>query len=192
MTASPHAPEYRLQSPDGRLAIVYQWKNDRFIHQILLDGDLKASSIDGDASEAWPSSPPIQQISLESIQGVPTILGVGSAGRGHWSISVDWSASEASSANDSAGNDSAGHFRFDMACRSKDPPEFLGSSYHGITESQTNLMLQMIVGNRRSDGDQTVLSPVEQQANEITYRWVYTLGLLGQEVGKRTDGVTGE
>lgn len=70
------------------------------------------------ADEDWPASPPIQQLSLESIQDRPTLLGVGQAGKSHWSISVE-----------TIEGDTGETLRFDVACRVRALPNWLGSTY---------------------------------------------------------------
>ena len=105
-----------LVGPDGKCLVRFAWESDRFAHQVLVDGKVMASSMEGDANSAWPPSPPIQQLSLENIEQQDVILGVGAAGRGHWSICAKF--------------ESARQIKFELACRTKDEPEFLGSSYH--------------------------------------------------------------
>ncbi|MFK8112834.1 MAG: hypothetical protein AB8B91_11560 [Rubripirellula sp.] len=112
-----------LVGPDNQLTVRFFWNGDRFAHELICRGQSIASSIDGDAENAWPPSPPIQQLSLESIDGKDVVLGVGAAGRGHWSISVQFTANST--------------VKFELACRGKEPPQFLGSSYR--LESQVSL-----------------------------------------------------
>lgn len=67
------------------------WTVDRYQHQIgwLIDGVEHAAleSCEGTPDDVWPPSPPIQQFSMQMIDGNPALLGVGMAGRGHWSAS---------------------------------------------------------------------------------------------------------
>jgi hypothetical protein len=77
-----------IASEDGRLCVEFSWQGDRFAQRILLDGREVARSVEGDASQAWPPSPPLQQLSRELIQGVETILAVGAAGQTHFSLSA--------------------------------------------------------------------------------------------------------
>jgi len=115
--------ELIVRSQDGRLQAEFVWQADRYAHRLLLDGVPLATSIEGDASDPWPPSPPLQQLSLEVIRSgsdapaQPIVLGVGAAGRGHWSVS--------------AGNDPdrPDALLFDLACRRNEPAAFLGSSY---------------------------------------------------------------
>lgn len=104
---------------DGRIRAEFRWCRDRFEHRLLLDHTEVARSVDGDADEPWPDSPPLQQLSLEAINGQPTILGVGSAGRSHWSISVQ---------PESPSRGKSG-IRFDVAARARQPGGRLRSTY---------------------------------------------------------------
>ena len=126
-------PPMSLASADGKLVAHFFWQHDRYAHRIEnADGQAifsieangqdthfaaisaAAAKVFAGPSDDWPYSPPLQQLSLEQINGAPAILGVGSAGRGHWSISVEPTESG---------------LRFDVACRSKSSPLWLGNSY---------------------------------------------------------------
>ena len=156
---------HRLESPCGQMTVEYRWANDRFIHRVLLDGQVCFSSVDGDGSQAWPASPPIQQISLEPIQDVPMILGVGGAGTGHWSISVGWKADEGGT---------GGAFCFDIACRTKDAPAFLGSTYQTESDRGDALKFDAQIGKKTQKGQETMISAALDQTSQ-TFRWVYSL-----------------
>lgn len=107
-----------IQTANQRLTVEFTWKTDRYVHRITSDAGCEITSVDGTPEEPWPSSPPIQQLSLESIEGQLVLLGVGAAGSGHWSISV-------SSVVD--GDDEA--LKFELACRSREVPDRLASTY---------------------------------------------------------------
>ena len=109
-----------LSTTDGRLVVKFVWSNDRFVHQIFVDGQTAeaASSVDRDGEEDWPSSPPMQQLSAEWIDDRPVILGVGSAGRSHWSVVVQTIETNEGQA-----------LKFEWACRHKIAPTFLGTTY---------------------------------------------------------------
>ena len=57
----------RLSLPDQSLHVEFLWQDDRFWHQFVLADGLRIPSIEGDASQDWPPSPPMQQISREEI-----------------------------------------------------------------------------------------------------------------------------
>jgi hypothetical protein len=148
-----------LETSDRRLRVEFHWQRDRFIQQLFVDSVEAGNSIEGDAEDAWPSSPPLQQLSLEDINGSRVILGVGAAGRGHWSISVEIDQQ----------NDGAGAIKFELACRSKQQPPFLGSTYRladSIVLTPSDCASQ--VGD-----DRTVASPVDLDSQ--TRRWSYLL-----------------
>lgn len=145
-------------SNDGRLVAEFIWNGDRFSHEISIDGIVVAHSVEGDAETDWPPSPPIQQLSMEWIQGLKTALGVGAAGRSHWSIS----------AGPCQENTSA--IRFDLACRSKETPGFLGSGY----KLQSELEIQIVDGQRddQSDGLRQIAA---NRSDGPTTQWSYLL-----------------
>ena len=71
------------------LALNFRRSNDRFKHEIcIVQGDKQIvllTSIESDPNESWPVSPPMQQISKETISGQSVVLGLGMAGKCHWS-----------------------------------------------------------------------------------------------------------
>ena len=95
-------------------------RGDRLAHVIsqLVDGQARPllSSIEGTPSDEWPPSPPLQEVHFESRSGVELALPVGMAGKSHWSISIELCVA-------------TGRLTFDVACRVRSVPEFLGSTY---------------------------------------------------------------
>ncbi len=81
---------------------------DRLAHTIeLVSGDRSLPllrSCEGTDQQAFPPSPPLQQIAIQSLQQRHVALLIGMAGRSHWSVSVE-----------SDGTDRRLHF--DIACR---------------------------------------------------------------------------
>ena len=148
-----------LATNDGRLRIEFHWQQDRFIQQLFVDSVQAGNSVEGDAEECWPSSPPVQQLSLEEINESSVILGVGAAGRGHWSISVEIDRSSAE----------ADAIKFDLACRCKDPPPFLGSTYL-LADS---IALVTTNGTTQVRDGLTVTCP--DGLDSGTHRWTYIL-----------------
>ena len=102
---------FAIATLDGRLRVEFRRQQDRFAHRILLDQAEVARSVEGDADEPWPDSPPLQQLSLEEIKQSETILAVGSAGRSHWSLSAQIEPDR----------EAAASLRFDVAARCRDP-----------------------------------------------------------------------
>lgn len=112
----------------GQLAVEYRWADGVFRHRVrrLDASDQQLAEWDAVMTgphEGWPASPPIQEISLQSTpQGQSCLLGVGRAGRCHWSLSVQpWSEGR-------AGEGGTGVL-FDIACRCPESPQWLGSTY---------------------------------------------------------------
>ena len=151
-----------VSSPDGRLIAEFIWNGDRFCHQICLDRLVVGTSIEGDCHQSWPASPPVQQLSLEVINGVSMVLGVGGAGRGHWSISA------------SPCRHQPGAIRFDLACRCKVVAEFLGSSYR-ITSPLT---LSVIDGQLKKEGDVAIVTAAD--SGGPTRQWSYVVAAASQ------------
>jgi hypothetical protein len=116
-------------------------------------------SIEGDEDEAWPTSPPLQQLSLERINDAPVILDVGAAGTGHWSISLGLEPDDPSAS------------KFDLACRCPQPPTFLGSRYQLSKQlSMQALGEQVQVHNEAATITATI--PVRESD---TYQWSYRI-----------------
>lgn len=119
-----------LETDDVRVEHVRS--NDRFAHRILIrcvDRWLPVlESVEGTAADAWPQSPPWQQIVQESVglNGEDVLLGVGLSGNGHWSIAIDRKnviGSEGSVSESQLG------LHFDIACKISKGADFLGSTW---------------------------------------------------------------
>lgn len=112
----------------GRLRVGFEQAGDRHAHWIEVGDDAAGGgrkrwleSIEGTASESWPPSPALQSLHVEERENqVQVALLVGMAGGSHWSMSVEADASR-------------GQLTFDVACRTRNVPEFLGSSYRAIS-----------------------------------------------------------
>jgi hypothetical protein len=119
-----------LETDDVR--VEYVRSNDRFAHRILMRSEDRwlpvLESVEGTAADAWPQSPPWQQIVQESVgpDGEDVLLGVGLSGNGHWSIAIDRkhvNGSEGSKIQSQLG------LHFDIACKISKGAEFLGSTW---------------------------------------------------------------
>ena len=81
----------RLNDLGYGLEIEFTWADDRYGHDVYFLHENKRakflSSVEGTTSDTWPPSPPLQQISKQSIAGDRAIMGVGMAGHNHWSAS---------------------------------------------------------------------------------------------------------
>jgi hypothetical protein len=107
----------------GRTMLRFTWLHDRWAHEILLPDGTAWRSVEGSASVGddprWPAAPVLVELSrLEGPSG-PVILGVGLAGRSHFSASIG------------PGPTHADQIRFECACRVTEPPGWLGSTYAG-------------------------------------------------------------
>jgi len=89
------------------------------------------------------------------------VLGVGGAGRNHWSISVQ-------PAGDS------GAIRFDLACRCNEQPSFLGSKYR----IENPLRLSVIDGESKQENGANVI--LANDSSEPTREWSYTFSAATQ------------
>jgi hypothetical protein len=106
--------------------------NDRFGHRILIRyvdrWQPVLESVEGTAADAWPQSPPWQQIVQESVgpNGEDVLLGVGLSGNGHWSIAIDKKHLNGSEDSESQ---SVFVLHFDIACKISKGADFLGSTW---------------------------------------------------------------
>lgn len=164
-----------------RLSTSFRWDAGRYRHGITLrrvDGEIVDHWEDEVQSneEDWPASPPIQQLSLETIQGAAALLGVGQAGKSHWSISVEAIRCDAQPA-----------LKFDIACRCRARPSWLGSSYSRSVEmpgSRPSLKLNRLATTRCSDGAMLVAScEIDQTVVKkypATFRWGYLVAVASE------------
>ncbi len=114
--------------PNGNgVRLELDWLTDRFRHRISGLHCRKSieilTSVEGDQEEEWPLSPPLQEFNDPTIvsdfnQGQAR-LAIGSAGSAHWAVSVE--------AVENTGELPA--ITFDVACRTRHIPKWLGSTY---------------------------------------------------------------
>ena len=107
----------------GRTTLRFTWQLDRWAHEVLFPDGTVWRSLEGPSAAAgdprWPASPVLVELSrLEGPHG-PALLGVGLAGRSHFSASIG------------PGLPGAEQVRFECACRVTEPPGWLGSTYAG-------------------------------------------------------------
>ena len=161
-----------LASTDGLLRVEFRWHGDRYQHFFLAGptppqeatpsseagpGSLLGESVEGDAEHDWPPSPPIQQLSAETIDGENVLLGVGAAGKSHWSISVETRTV-----------DNVPLLRFELACRCPATPPRLGSVY----KIDPQLTLEPLDSAVREDcRPNLAIRPA--MTSESTFRWSY-------------------
>ncbi|MBC8352738.1 MAG: hypothetical protein H8E66_12150 [Planctomycetes bacterium] len=169
------------------LQVQFFWHQDRHCHTIsLLVDDRRIpvfESVEGSNVEDWPPSPALQQLSVEELRP-DTLVGllVGMAGKSHYSISIEPTSGRAA-------------FVFDVACRSSEPPEQLGSGYllvaHGLTPDGDHDAIISVEGRTMvircdRDGETTAKIKDDQLGTRIepaminsggTTRWRYTIEL---------------
>jgi len=152
---------------------------DRYQHAVLFRRGIGASqaasevmcSAEGDANEAWPPSPPLQSLSIETLgDGRRVALLVGMAGKGHWSASIETDQQRPA-------------LIFDIACRSAVRPERLLSCYEvGPGIDQVRLTAENAPPAPASitrDGPWlAVTCPMPSHALGPTWRWRYRVELL--------------
>lgn len=123
--ASPPSGPARERLVNGSVFVEFVWTGDRFAHAIGLitsnEPLLVFQSLEGDSSQDWPPSPPLQQLSVEpGPDGKPRAFLVGMAGSSHWSLVVE---------------PIDGGYLFDAAVRCRSAPEFRGSCYTRLAPS---------------------------------------------------------
>ena len=120
--SEPAAPRSRppVALSAGRTGVVFTWHGDRWRHSVSIDGVPFATSQEHTADgrdRSWPASPPLVELSTLETPNGPAILAVGLAGRSHFSASISRHPGEADT------------LLFEIACRIKEPPVWLGSTY---------------------------------------------------------------
>jgi hypothetical protein len=150
----------------GRLRMVFARAQDRWQHAVeLVDGQSATRvlvSVEGDAAQVWPPSPPFQDLSEETLpDGRPVIFLVGRAGHSHWSASFE-------------ADEARAQIVCDIACRHTLPPEQLGSVYQQLS---TGLSILPADGARvLAERDQLRIAPlVLAQRLPGTTQWKYVV-----------------
>lgn len=173
----------RLEGPaGGRCWLEASPCGDRWEHRLFVRAKdaalplVELCSVESLPDIAWPESPPIQQLVLEELpESGPTLLGVGMAGSGHWSLSIHC--------------DNSLGLVFDVACRvGSELPSWLGSSYvrpsraagtSAPSAAQATGQLVPLTGCRlevASDAATACLrlaAAIEHAAPRETLRWSY-------------------
>jgi hypothetical protein len=175
------------------LRVEFVRSGDRYGHRLVaVDADgrelLVLDSVEGNAAEAWPASPPLQSLSVESLpDGRRVALLVGMAGRGHWSASIEALPGAAA-------------FVCDIACRTTGGEPALASSYRLAAPSTAKLFIapdeswievqckqgDMVISPAREAAAPSILrmlgtesfaiAPLPQKGTTI--RWKYRIELL--------------
>lgn len=163
-------------SAGDRLQLRFTRRGDRWEHAVEFRDAGRAvwqlNSSEGIADDVWPVSPPFQSLEMHShSDGRVFALLVGMAGASHWSASV-----EADPIRE--------HIIFDVACRIKAEPKWLGSSYV-VSNSAERSRIAAIALESTPSGSMPVIEAIGQQiivrvadlsgSLPRTVRWKYAI-----------------
>jgi hypothetical protein len=172
----------------GALEVRFDRRGDRIEHSVWISGiDVPLlTSVEGSSDDAWPSSPPFQELTLEERSGRSIGLLVGRAGASHWSACIEptaeWDA-----------------ISLDIACRIQQPPAWLGCRFRVSTQATARLetgTIAIICGGKSlkiagsnemetSTACRLATAEIEIVPNIITTRlpatarWRFTLSVAG-------------
>lgn len=153
----------------GPCTVTFTWSGDRWLHRVTLAEEGGWESVEGPRPEIgddrWPASPVLVELSRIDTPRGPAMLGVGLAGRSHFSACIG-PAAEGSAAAGAPG------IRFEIACRYHDPALWLGSTYRGPAGLAT-------------------IRPPATPPPPATVQWAYTFSAAGlaacDRIGNRSD-----
>lgn len=110
-----------LQLAANATVVAFERMGDRWRHVVSSEGAPILESVEGglppDDDPRWPASPALTEVSSATAGGRPVILGVGRAGRSHFSVSITVHPARPDT------------LLFDVACRIQEAPTWLGSTY---------------------------------------------------------------
>lgn len=137
-----HVPTSNTVTLDcGLLRIELQYVNDRWEHSVGWNdaGGFQpfVRSVEGKPDDLWPASPALQELHVEERADGRVAFLTGMAGSSHWSASIAC--------------DPAQHrATFDVACRCKQPPAWLGSLYQipeGVLVESKDSLAKLTIPN---------------------------------------------
>ena len=111
------------------LKIIFERQGDRWSHRLAAgngEETILLRSVEGNESQDWPPSPPLQEVNQHQLANENAVLAVGMAGHSHWSASFSIDS---------------GEILVELACLCKSQPDFLGSQYEiadNVTAASTN------------------------------------------------------
>jgi len=165
-----------LDAQGNGLVLEFEKTADRYAHSIALRTNNSESnrlhSVEGNDTEAWPASPPCQQLSIEQQDAGDVALLVGMAGKCHWSMSVQARVDK----------EAGPLLEFDIACRlgtGIDSIGWLGSTYRAESEKESicwlerNTLLSNVELSRAGENLQFAALP--ETDNPKTVRWRFLL-----------------
>lgn len=154
--------------------VVFAREGDRWRHCVeFVKGECAENawaSVEGTPEMLWPASPAIQECHLQEGPHGPCLLAVGQAGKSHWSLSVSRSPNRTAVA-------------FDIACRVRQSPEFLGSTYLAASETLASASVRLVTDSPHSCETlkQFVTpSPIIITKLPTTFRWQYRWELAAE------------
>lgn len=176
------AKEHRFDL--GGVEVVFSWCGDRWSHAIHFRGGGDAAtwrSVEGPdgtgGDAAWPSSPVIVEIS--AVPSAHAVVGVGRAGKSHYSVSFSSKPADGPAAGDASGFRGAqlgvARLSVECACRIQEPPGWIGSTYERAGEFDRSASLVRIPATI----DPGTAAPLPR-----TVVWSYTFGPAGPEPGR--------
>jgi hypothetical protein len=170
----------------GQLRAKFVRRGDRIAHTIELEvGDETVAlleSCEGSVVEHWPASPPVQELergpgasaspSLDAATPQVAWL-IGRAGASHWSASVEAHAD--------------GSILFDVACRLREAPTWLGSRYRVLDSvTSSGLAVETLDGcqfateqNEQGNAAISFAADLPTEGFPLTVRWRYRLSWQG-------------
>lgn len=166
----------RVAIASGDLQVVFVRSGDRFAHYLAhtaAHDEILLASVEGTDDDAWPASPPWQELHVERRGELLVALLVGRAGRSHWSMSVE--------------PDDHG-LLFDVACRTSGKVDLLASTYR-LVDAATPVIagksirfaaeceLHVLTGTIELSADLTarIVPPHHEPSTSQTIRWKYRL-----------------
>lgn len=135
-SSRPAKPRPAIHLTLSGVDVRFDWLGDRWAHAVRFDGTAAERaggawhSIEGPGGgdERWPDSPVFVELNTHSVSGSMAVIGLGLAGRSHFSASV------------AADPTSPGTIRFDIAARIHEAPLHLGSTYGSEGPSRSFLV----------------------------------------------------
>jgi len=159
-------------SAAGVLRVEFTRTSDRYSHHIFVvrggSAQLVLSSEEGTPEDYWPPGPPLQQLSIEDRGPLQVALGVGMAGSSHWSMSVETSPAQ---------------LIFDVACRKREEPQWLGSKYTATAETSSLVTVAPVAiqsGGGRISGEVSTSGlqiQIAAASAGATAQWKYAINL---------------
>ena len=156
-----------------RLRVVFDNARGRFAHRAECcdasgESIVLLESIEGSDDQRWPTSPVIQEVHFEDREdGSRVALCVGRAGKSHWSIAAEADAD-------------GRQVVFQVACRVRETPETLGSSYRVAKKANAvDWMLNALPPTvMKEQGHDRLLTPGDVASHvPQTISWQYALSI---------------